>query len=254
MPASKFFLFALLAASASAHAESTLSVVVLDQARQGDKAALLLHIHDEASPDPAEPGADGWMPPPQACRDGGAGQDANQSRRGCFGFAIDENGRDIAPQGSRILYSGVADSYVLLVYRTPFAKEPVTRVHVDVENFGYHNGGEAGRSEAVAWQAGTLDVHHPLRRLFALQDGLLNEDYQAIVGQLGDRDADIARVRAEQRQWLKVTDANCGARAPDEPSWEEDFLRCRLRFIERRLAQFALLARELDIPYRDDPE
>jgi len=244
----------LCLAGGAAHAEGALSVNVLDHVRQGDETSLLLFIDDEAADDPARPGADSWHPPPQACVDGGAMQDANESRGGCFAFSITEGDQKLPSHRSRILFSGVSGSYVLLVYRTHSRDASTTRVHIDVENFGYHNGHDTDQLHTIGRDAGTLDARHPLRRLYAILDGQLNEDYQRIIGDLGTRSQDIAGLRESQRNWLKITDTNCGARAAGDPGWEEDYLRCRLRFIERRLAEFTHIASKLDIPFRDDPD
>lgn len=247
-------LILLLLSCSTVHAEGTLSVNVLDHSRQDGEASLLLFISDEAAEDPALPHADSWHPPPQACVDGGAMQDANESRGGCYGFSVTEDGRKIPSNRSRILFSGVSGSYVLLVYQTAFPDKPTTRVHIDVENFGYHNGHDTDQLHAIAWESGTLDAKHPLRRLYAIVDGQLNDDYQKIIGDLGTRTRDISGLRIRQRTWLKTTDMNCGARPPEDPGWEEDYLRCRLRFIERRLAEFDHIAIELDVPFRNDPD
>lgn len=243
-------LLPLLLAACSAHAEDTLSVTVLDQARHGSRASLLVRIHNEAAVDPDDLSSLG-SPPPQACLDGGAMLPVNGDIGGCFTLEVAENDAKVAGLRSRILFSSADNSYVLLAYDSNLPGQALTYARIAVRYNGFYNGRDANEAHEISWQDGTLDARHPLRRVFALRDGLLNTEYRAILESLQHDGTHAVSLRDEERRWLKMTDRNCGEQAPEDPTWEEGFLRCRLRFIEVRLAQIAPLAKQTPVGLAD---
>ena len=136
------------------------------------------------------------------------------------------------------------------LHRTRPKPVPTVICHLRrIEHFGFRNY-NADQPHAIDWSRGTLDAQHPLRRAWKDLDDRLNADYRRLIGMLGERDDEIAAVRADERIWLHVTDANCGAKPPAYPEWEEDHLRCRMRFIERRIAELDHLSDRLGVPVR----
>lgn len=153
----------------------------------------------------------------------------------------------VKPLASRILFSTKQNTYLLIRIPMPENNASDTaQLKFLIAHNGFHNRGRV-KMNTVLWVQGTLDSAHPLKSLFMSRDKVLNYEYKQMISELGERANDIQATRHNQREWLKMTNRQCGSQPPELASWIPGFYRCRLFFTEVRIAEYEKLVDELNL-------
>lgn len=223
-------LLALVPVSA-ARAEATLVVDLLDMARDGDQAAALLGV---ISIDRDESQAADGMVQSGVCP-GPVPQDINTGEP-CYAAILRDSHLQISDLRSEVLVQLGNTDYLLLRWRaTPLGNTPVQRgghfFQVTVGYDGFYNGNQDEFFD-LSRLPGELDPDRPYAFLRQYYDDRLNQLYRRTLASPALRTEDADALRRAQREWLKKTEARCGAARDQDPDGQ-----AQARCVAERSAQ-----------------